>query len=361
MENFVLPESTDTLKDSRQLLNNALLTVRSLSAGTSFPTDNVSVGMLCYRTDQEKYYQNTGTGTWSEEINLTAKNATSATKDNLGNVINDFYVDKTSTQSITGTKVFSAYPILSEGVRLPAGKSVSWFAGNPETGQSAGSIHNGEYTGNSATATKLKTARTINGISFDGTGDITIVNTIAQGGTGATTAEEARENLGINALGVVPTGTIIAYAANSAPDGYLLCNGANVSRATYADLFATIGTTYGTGDGSTTFALPNLANKFLQGSSTAGTAKAAGLPAHKHFGFTSKSRGTSADDRNTQYLTATQQVSSLWYGGYASYNMAKNSDAADVGLTSDPTVTTIYGKSTTVQPPALTTRFYIKY
>ena len=51
------------------------------------------------------------------------------------------------------------------------------------------------------------------------------------------------------------------YAATSAPTGYLLCDGSNVSRTTYSVLFAAIGTTYGSGDGST-FGLPNLEGRF---------------------------------------------------------------------------------------------------
>lgn len=354
MENFVLPESTDTLKDSRQLLNNALLTVRSLSAGTSFPTDNVSVGMICYRTDQEKYYQNTGDGTWSAEINLTAKNATSATKDNIGNVINDFYVAKSGDQTITGTKTFTAYPIFADGVRLPAGKEFTWHEGSIGTTQPIGWLSQEKYSGCAASATKLDTAHTINGVSFDGTGDITIVNSIAQGGTGASTAEKARANLGINS---VPTGTIIAYAANSAPDGYLLCNGAAVSRTTYATLFGKIGTTYGTGDGSTTFALPNLTDKFLQGSATAGTAKAAGLP---------NITGTMWDLMSTVATgmgngSGAFQTRAGVAGDYNSSIDTRHPEDND-GMSFDASRSSpIYGKSTTVQPPALTTRFYIKY
>lgn len=54
-----------------------------------------------------------------------------------------------------------------------------------------------------------------------------------------------------------PTGSIKPFAGTTIPDGYLLCDGSAVSRTTYAALFAVIGTTYGTGDGSTTFNLPN--------------------------------------------------------------------------------------------------------
>ena len=62
-----------------------------------------------------------------------------------------------------------------------------------------------------------------------------------------------------------PVGSIIYFAANTAPTGYLKANGAVVSRSTYAALFAAIGTTFGAGNGSTTFGLPDLRGEFLRG------------------------------------------------------------------------------------------------
>lgn len=62
----------------------------------------------------------------------------------------------------------------------------------------------------------------------------------------------------------VPAGTIIYTAATTVPNGYLKANGAAISRATYAGLFAVIGTTYGSGNGSTTFNLPDLRGEFLR-------------------------------------------------------------------------------------------------
>ena len=63
----------------------------------------------------------------------------------------------------------------------------------------------------------------------------------------------------------VPAGTVIDYAANAAPLGYLKANGAAVSRTTYAALFTAIGTTFGVGDGSTTFNVPDLRGEFVRG------------------------------------------------------------------------------------------------
>lgn len=76
---------------------------------------------------------------------------------------------------------------------------------------------------------------------------ITELSTAPKGGTG------------------VPAGSVFWLAAQTAPEGYLICDGSAVSRTEYADLFAAIGTTFGTGDGSTTFALPNLQAAFIRG------------------------------------------------------------------------------------------------
>jgi microcystin-dependent protein len=68
---------------------------------------------------------------------------------------------------------------------------------------------------------------------------------------------------------IMPSGSIIAFGGAAAPDaGWLLCAGADISRTTYARLFAVIGTAYGTGDGSSTFGLPDLRDRVLLGKGT---------------------------------------------------------------------------------------------
>lgn len=71
--------------------------------------------------------------------------------------------------------------------------------------------------------------------------------------------------LGAPNLGHILPGTIVFHAKSAAPQGYLKANGAAVSRTTFQDLFAEIGTTFGAGDGSTTFNLPELRGEFLRG------------------------------------------------------------------------------------------------
>lgn len=83
---------------------------------------------------------------------------------------------------------------------------------------------------------------------------------------------------GLAAL-LTPTGTVHDFAGSAAnvPSGYLLCYGQNVSRTTYADLFALLGTTYGAGDGSTTFGLPDLRGRVVAGKDDMGGSAASRL------------------------------------------------------------------------------------
>jgi microcystin-dependent protein len=74
--------------------------------------------------------------------------------------------------------------------------------------------------------------------------------------------------------GLVPAGVIVPFAVAGAPTGWLACGGQAVSRTTYATLFAAIGTYYGSGDGSTTFNLPDLRGRVVAGLNTLGGADA---------------------------------------------------------------------------------------
>ena len=64
-----------------------------------------------------------------------------------------------------------------------------------------------------------------------------------------------------------PTATIVPWSSSSVPTGFLECNGATVSRSTYSALFAVVGTTYGSGDGASTFGLPDLQDNVAVGKS----------------------------------------------------------------------------------------------
>ena len=149
-----------------------------------------------------------------------------------------------------------------------------------------------------------------------------------------------------------------AFANDTLPDGWLACDGTTVSRITYANLFSKIGTTYGAGDGSATFNLPNLTDRFIQGNGTVGTVKTAGLPnitglfdARETVGFgyngTGVASGAFYKDKSGTGMAA--YTLSVQQGNTDPYRMGFNAHNSN----------TIYGNSTTVQPPALTMRFAI--
>lgn len=149
----------------------------------------------------------------------------------------------------------------------------------------------------------------------------------------------------------VPLGGILPFAGNGAvPAGYLLCDGAAVSRTVYPDLFSVIGTTYGAGDGSTTFNLPDLTNKFIEGSAAAGTVKQAGLP--NIVGTVKLIQVADEFSHPTGAFYGSRDPVSIVGQKIASNNI-RGIDASR----SNP----IYGNSDTVQPPALTARYIVKY
>lgn len=93
-----------------------------------------------------------------------------------------------------------------------------------------------------------------------------------------------------------PAGAIVAYGGSAVPDGWLLCDGSLVSRTTYADLFAVLGTAHGAGDGSTTFGLPDLRDRFIRGKgASSAIGDTGGAATHDHaVGLSVGTGGTNA-------------------------------------------------------------------
>ena len=93
---------------------------------------------------------------------------------------------------------------------------------------------------------------------------------------------------GANLTGIegIPTATIVPWSAASVPTGFLECNGAAVSRTTYSALFAIIGTTYGAGDGSSTFNVPDLQDNVEVGKSPTKSLASTGGANTVNIGFT---------------------------------------------------------------------------
>ena len=142
----------------------------------------------------------------------------------------------------------------------------------------------------------------------------------------------------------IPVGMVGFFAMSAPPPGYLMADGRAVGRETYPDLFAAIGTTFGEGDGETTFNLPDLIDRFAQGSNTPGQKIEAGLP--------NITGGVGLYNSNNLY-GATRWHPGNYPGSGNSTSFGSEGGAGYVEIDargSNP----IYGSSDTVQPPALT-------
>lgn len=155
----------------------------------------------------------------------------------------------------------------------------------------------------------------------------------------------------------VEPGTITAFAGATAPVGWLLCDGSAVSRSTYADLFAVMSTAYGAGDGSTTFNLPDLRQRFPLGKAASGTGSSLGDTGgaidhvHDHAGT-----GAAAAVRLSATTLAVDNVASA----------AWTDDRNATGLTTTATANAqtngaaLVGDTASENPPFQTVNFIVK-
>jgi microcystin-dependent protein len=178
----------------------------------------------------------------------------------------------------------------------------------------------------------------------------------AKGDTGSTGATGSNGTNGTNGLDGNPAGSILMFGAASAPTGYHLCDGAAISRTTFATLFGVIGTTFGVGDGSTTFNVPNMANKFPR-QEAANLAVSAGAATHDHAlaggSTTAVAHVTAGSSSDLQVKTATT----------ASYTPNKAGAAFGSGTTAaQTTAAEVIGQTATASslPPYLNLNFIIK-
>ena len=127
--------------------------------------------------------------------------------------------------------------------------------------------------------------------TLSNTGNVTITGTLTVSST-----------LSVNGIenAHVPSGVIMAWTTDTAPTGWILCDGSAVSRTTYSDLFAVISTTYGAGDTTTTFNVPDLRGRFILGQDDMG-----GSSANRVTDTDADTLGN-ADGTETKTLTTTE-------------------------------------------------------
>ena len=298
--------------------------------------------------------------------NSTVAASTAFVQTAIGDKANDADVVKlTGNQSIAGEKTFTSSPKVPTAT---AGDNTTKVATTAfvktAIDNSVNSVKAVSYGAQTLTDAQKTQARTNIGTTSATDVQSAISNnavkfTEAQSLTDAQ-KQQARSNIGLTEnIFSTPIGSYIYFAGSSVPDHYLLCNGSAVSRTDYADLYAVIGDTYGAGDGSTTFNLPNLIDKFLEGSGTSGTEKTAGLPSivgsvtiWSQWGNPNVTVGSGAM-RATLSSVRLKPESTDQNDGYYSRHTSLSFDASRSSA--------IYGKSSTVQPPALTALPCIRY
>lgn len=216
------------------------------------------------------------------------------------------------------------------------------------------------------------------GSNFDSSGQLDLTTGVtgtlpaANGGTGTTTfpAPGTSGNLltsngsawtsAAPAPGVL-TGSLLMWAAGTAPTGYLFCDGTAVSRTTYAALFAVISTAFGVGDGSTTFNLPNYTNRVPYGATLATTGGSADaiVVSHTHTASVTDSGHTHG------YLAPTYFTAGQGGGGTSSAALFSNppptyqTNSATTGISVTNASTGSSGTNANL-PPYLGINFIIK-
>ena len=173
----------------------------------------------------------------------------------------------------------------------------------------------------------------------------------------------------ISGLVGISTGSVIPWSDGSVPSGFLECDGSAVSRSTYASLFAVIGTTYGSGNGSTTFTLPDLQNKIVMGrspnkalASTDGAdTVASGGSSSGSTGNTTISTPTLANHNHPPGGNRAPSNSPVFPGGGTVDNSNSNSSSTGGGGShSHPVTSTFSGTANSVLQPYLTVIYIIK-
>jgi microcystin-dependent protein len=280
-----------------------------LTAGTGISTSGTYPNFTITNAAPDQTVALTGSGTTT--VTGTYPNFTINSDDQYDGTVTS--VGGTGTVngiSLSGTVTSSGNLTLGgslSGVDLTTQVTGTLPIANGGTGQTtrqaamdalAGSTTSGQYLRGDGTDVVMSAIQagdvpTLNQNTTGTSSNVTGTVAVANGGTGATTLTANNVVLGNGtsavqfvapgttgnvltsngttwtsatlSAGGLPAGSVIFFAANAAPTGYLKANGATVSRTTYAALFSAIGTTFGAGDGSTTFVLPELRGEFIRG------------------------------------------------------------------------------------------------
>jgi microcystin-dependent protein len=219
-----------------------------------------------------------------------------------------------------------------------------------------GAITSTKLQDNAVTSTKIASGQAVKSINT-----LTDAVTLQAGSNVTITSSGNTLTIASSGGSGIPSGAIMTYAGSSAPSGWLICDSSAVSRTTYADLFGVIGTTYGAGDGATTFNLPNLKGKVPVGRNIGDTdfdalGKTGGekthtltiseMPSHTHQPRGSQGNDGQGGDPTNKY----------WAGISTGYNTTSN-----LNLAAGAIANTGGGQPHYILPPYIVLNYIIKY
>ena len=220
-----------------------------------------------------------------------------------------YFVQNGTSQIATFTQGSGA------NVSVAAGKQAIIFADGAGSGAAVTEIKPNTADASVVTATLADDAVTAAKIADDAVGADAVadnsigaaaINISGNGTSGQAVVSDGDGSFSYES-NIVPSGALMPFAGTSAPTGFLLCDGSAVSRSTYATLFSAISTTYGSGDGSSTFNLPDLRGRVIAGQDDMGGSSANRL--------TNQTGGLNGDDlgatggSETHTLTTAQLAS----------------------------------------------------
>ncbi len=365
-ETKTTPIQNDTGANVRADINSNMAAIYSLNASTAEPSADNSVARMIWadETTDELKIRN---GTNTSFITIGSLNET-----NLG-------LAKIASPTFTGNVGVPAGTVSSLPIRRSDDTNTGiYFSAADTLDIATGGTRRAHFDSNGITirdrkALRLRDTSNSNFVAIQApsnvASDITLTLPSSDGNANDVLQSDGSGNLSFAALpSAVPSGTVHLFATTTAPSGYLECDGSAVSRTTYADLFGIIGTTWGAGDGSSTFNLPDLRGEFVRGwdngkgtdsGRSFATSQADQNKSHSHSASASSSVSDPGHAHTYETAIVTGRAESGSGDGEA-FNQTRTTNSATTGISVSTSVTVNSDGGNEARPRNIAMMYVIK-